>query len=267
MSNCCKMVELYSQKLWHYMSDVYSFQHMRVSEIGITNDLIYQFMKFYSHYPSQCDVYIDHSSDEKTRGADIDLLIFNSAGNGDRYFIQSKVMNWQGRYKDIRKWNHLGIPQFQKLINWANDPTHMGCPLYLLYNGNTINALLGNSQYGLSIIDANIIRNYRYDQYYHRVRRSISDLTFDILFRAGIHPFHILFCDDPINSQSRKKYERPTKYKLNEIEIEYPYIKVDAATPEQKDQNEIYFQESKLDSEYPRYKVVIRNINDPESNM
>jgi hypothetical protein len=174
-------------------------------------------------------------------------------------------MNWQGRYKDIRKWNHLGIPQFQKLINWANDPMHIGCPLYLLYNGNTINARLANSQYGLSIIDANIIRNYRYNQYYRKIRRSISDLTFDILFKTGIQPFHILFCDDPINRQSRKKYERSIKYKLNEIEVQYPYIKVDAIKSEQTDQKEIDFQESTLYFEYPRYKIVIRN--NPELNM
>ncbi len=257
MALCCNLVKLYSKVLWSYISDVYSFQNMRVSEIGITNDLIYRFLQYYRNYPGFCDVYINHSYDEKTRGADIDLLIFNSVGVGSRYYIQSKVMNFEGKFKDIKKWNPMNTPQFQKLINWSSNPGHAGTPLYLLYSGMTINSNLGNSNNGLSIIDANIIRNFRYNQFYKNTHPTTSSLTFNILYNLGIDPFHVLFCSDDDNLR-KSKYSNEKSYSLGDIEIAPPYSRLmsdEVATEESQ-----FSSDSKTKySEFPFYKIIIKN--------
>ncbi len=259
MASCCLLISTHSQNLWRYVSRLYSYQGMRLSEIGVTNDLIFRIVDFYAGYPGTCDVYVNHARLEKHRGADIDLTIFDAAGKGARFCIQSKIMNSKGLFYDIKKWNTRGA-QYVKLINWAISQKAM--PLYLLYCGTTPASTRGSADYGLSIIDANVISNYRRQQSVASQlpnttgipRPAIPDLSFDMLFPLGMDPFQVLFCPG-----TPAKYIPDEFITLNDptLEIGLPYIKVirsENERPVPLNESEVKKYEA-----MPMYKIVIKN--------
>ena len=94
---------MYEASLWDYLSDVFSFSS-KASELGVTDDLIYRIVRFYSGRPAGCEVYaFNEDVNEFVRGADIDLFIEdNGSGRYFHFMLQAKIMNYTGRYRILK---------------------------------------------------------------------------------------------------------------------------------------------------------------------
>ena len=90
MTMYCNSIRQLSRDIWHYMSDVYRY-NLKVSELGITNHLIYDVVNFYAQTGIFCDVFCLDSKYENIRGADLDLFIKNRHGKFN-YFMISIVI-------------------------------------------------------------------------------------------------------------------------------------------------------------------------------
>lgn len=199
MSRICQTIIQYEHDVWAYLSDVFKYD-LKGSEIGITNDLVYRIIKFYSIYPGNCEVYIfNENINEKVRGADIDLFIQKGNSNFYSYFmLQAKLLNNNGKYPEIDKWSPKA--QYNTLIAAAKK--EKAVPLYLLYNGYSNNSNLGNNDYGLSIVNANIIKANRFN---HQSKTRSSKLSFNDVF-SSMKSFHELFCIPISNSTEIQSY-------------------------------------------------------------
>ncbi len=217
MTRICNEIIRYENAVWNYLTDVFRFE-LKAAELGFTNDLVFRITKFYNGRPQSCEVYIFNDNvNENIRGADIDLFI-EDGNTGLYYFymLQAKIMNWQGRFRDIKRWSRNA--QYLTLLRAARIESAM--PLYLFYNGKTLNSTLGRPEYGLSIIDAEEIRALRASQ---RSNPSAPMVTFNQLIPRGMLPFDSLFCysDQPpyCDIQSNRiPYEK--------IYRGYPYKKI-----------------------------------------
>ncbi|HMQ70414.1 MAG TPA: hypothetical protein PKA90_15600 [Ignavibacteria bacterium] len=207
-------MQIYEQYIWYYLSDVFRYG-LKGSELGITNDLIYRIVSFYGGRSPSCEVYaFNENVHENIRGADIDLFIEdNGSGNYYFYMLQAKILNSRGRYLDIAPWSSRS--QYGLLIR--NARIENATPLYLLYNGYSDNSNLGSPLFGLSIINANIIRIIRVRQ---RVLITKPKLTFNQLHPHNMNPFHILFCETPI------PYRVQNTISGRDIYRGYPYIRI-----------------------------------------
>lgn len=226
MTVICPYIEWYEEQIWEYLSRVFSFR-LKASELGITNDLIYRITEFYNGRPANCEVYsFNDNVFEATRGADIDLFIEdNGTGNYHFYMLQSKIMNFEGKYRGIKTWSP--IAQYIKLVRSALNEGAL--PLYLLYNGDTANSTNANANWGLSIIEASQVRNLRLAQ---RMWVQAPLITFNQLHQLNMRPFHVLFCDLPIGYNLPKTIDEKSIFKG------YPYIRISKAAsdnfPEEK---------------------------------
>jgi hypothetical protein len=212
---------MYEKDIWHYLTHVFRFR-LKAAEIGITNDLIFRITSFYRRGPTSCEVYaFNDNINESKRGADIDLFIEDNIGSGSYHFfmLQAKIMDFNGKYKDIKRWSSYS--QFNKLIRSAN--IEGAFPLYLFYNGSTPNSNVGNTNWGLSIVEANYIKIIRLSQ---RGMPRAPKITFNQI-HPNMRPFHVLFCNLPTG------YELPKTIIGNDIYKGYPYIK----RAESSDQN------------------------------
>ena len=227
MTRICDYIKDQEIKVWLYLSRVFSYQ-LRASELGFTNDLVFKIIDFYEHSYGKCEVLTKHSDDEVKRGADIELCIFNGV-DFDCFLIQSKIMKFNGIYTDIRKFDPQNRQdnQYQKLIRTAKDEDKF--PLYLLYNGDSINSCHGwhcaNSRYthsfklGYTIIGAKTIRKNRVKKFYQNPARDSRIRNKDIC--CEMNPLHYLFCPG-----FKTGYDLPPGKTYQEIYKDYPYRKV-----------------------------------------
>ena len=245
MTHYCPQITRLSQFLWHYMSDVFRYG-LSVSEIGITKHLIYDIISFYNHLGVGLEAYAKPARDEKQRGADIDLFIQNSLGNYHHYMLQSKVMDFDGRYQDIR--NFSPNAQFFRLIQAAQNENAL--PLYLLYNGNTSNSSQGDLNFGASIIHASVIRDIRTNQI---GLSTVPRITFNQLFQAGMEPYQVLFC------KGSNVLPKPPEKSKDEIFTGYPYKQI---TPIVAEQVDIVNDDSNYDvneyNQYARFRLIVK---------
>lgn len=219
MTAICSHIKAYEKLIWNYLSDIFKY-NLKSSEIGITNDVIYRIVKFYGGRPNGCEVYAFNAFKEIVRGADIDLFIKSSNGMYTYYKLQAKLMNYRGKYIEISKWGSNA--QFHTLINSAG--IESAYPLYLLYNGLTLNSRLGQSnKCGLTIIDARKIRDYRYDQHFLGKNPTVKILTYDILHTLVMKPFHVLFCEDEYG------FPMPAVKRESDIFKAFPYKRIDTS--------------------------------------
>ena len=214
MTRICPFIQAYENGVWHYLSRVFSYR-LKASELGFTNDLVFRIVDFYGGRPALCEVYAFHENvHEATRGADIDLFIESDRPGWYHFYkLQAKMMNHQGKYRDIRWWGP--ISQIQTLISSAR--TEGAKALYLLYNGYTVNSAVANTNWGLSIVKAQEVKRLRIRQ---RRNGDDSAVTFNHLHPLGMQPFHILFCNIPEDY----KLERLTDG--NSIYKGYPYVRI-----------------------------------------
>ena len=200
------------------MSKVFMY-NLKVSEIGLTNHLVFDITNFYASFPSKCEVYSLHAINEHIRGADIDLFIQNSSGSYQYYMIQAKVMDYRGYYNDIAKWNPKS--QFLKLIKGAKKENAL--PLYLLYNGSTKNSLNGEGKYGTSVVAAGEINKFRTNQRKVGYIHGQNKLYFDLIYQY-MEPYQNLFCN------GLEGIDLPPNKKENEIYTGFPYRKIQKNT-------------------------------------
>jgi hypothetical protein len=212
MTNICPYIQDYEQDVWHYLSDVFKYR-LKASEIGFTNDLIYRIVSFYNGRLAGCEVYaFNDNVFEYRRGADVDLFIED--GHTGRYYffmLQAKMMDNSGRYRDISRWSPFA--QFNTLIRVARYENAF--PLYLFYNGETLNSALGDSNYGLSIAEAQTIKQIRYEQ---RGAFRVPLITFDQVHARNMDPFSVLFCQLP------SQYKASGTIEGSSIYTGYPYL-------------------------------------------
>lgn len=220
MTAICLEINYYEEAVWRYLSNVFQYR-LKASELGFTDDLIYRITDFYGGRPENCEVYsFNDNVFEATRGADIDLFIEeNGTGYYHFYMLQAKMMNYEGKYKDIKRWTPNA--QYYKLINRAR--IEGAFPLYLLYNGNTANSNIGNTHWGLSIVEATQVGGLRFGQ---RVLAQAPIITFNELHPLNMKPFHVLFCDSTIG------YDLPETIDGTTIYNGFPYINVFLPAPD-----------------------------------
>ena len=213
MTEICPYIQFYSTCTWEYLSEVFSYR-LKGSELGFTDDLVFRIVQFYKGRPSDCEVYaFSDNVRESIRGADIDLFIQDTETGRYQYFmLQAKVMDHNGRYKDIRKWSYNA--QFNRLIRAAHKEGAF--PLYLLYNGLTGRSTVGNTHWGLSIVEAARVRTLRHNQ---RKLNKAPYITFDDLHPLNMQPFHLLFCDIDSNN-----YNLPPTIDGRNVYTGFPYV-------------------------------------------
>lgn len=216
MTHICPYIRYYERGTWNYLSRVFGY-NLKASELGFTNDLVFRITDFYNTLPNPCEVYIiNEGVNEAVRGADMDLLIEDgNTGGYDHFMLQAKMMDFNGRYYDIKRWSRNA--QFYKIIR--NATLEGAVPLYLFYNGLTPNSNLGDIHWGLSIINANEIRKIRLAQR-HLLRAPL--ITFNQLHTLNLRKFNVLFCTIP---EDFKKKSKPKK--KDQIYTGYPYTKID----------------------------------------
>jgi hypothetical protein len=248
------------------------YNSLRVSEVGITDDLVYEMIDFQRKLGLPYEAYINFGYNEKVSGADIELVIFDGKGSYHTYFLQAKRMMADGDFK-IDKFDRTLPPppdpmanQYLKLISYAGK---RGIPLYLLYCGQTKGSTKGTTDYGLSVVTAETIA------FHMEVRCTTGIPTFDELFdyipasmfkvghkpisivppslsgKIQIHPFSCLFCENT------PEHLVPTPKALTKkIEIEAPYQKIflsDTNDEEREDKDFIYDETA---AGMPLYKII-----------
>ena len=218
MTSICGHIQVHERSVWNYLSDVFSF-HLRASELGFTNDLVYQVAKYYRMKTKAVEVLAVHAKKESIRGADIDLFISNGV-HFTHYMIQSKIMNDSGLYMDIAK--HAPRSQFHKLINTAK--SEGAFPLYLLFSGATKGSRSGNASSGCSVIDADKIRAYRWNQRKTIKTGKVPRISFDDV-SSDSKPLHFLFCPGLVT-----RFKLPKGKTISDIDRGFPYMKVNLNT-------------------------------------
>lgn len=216
MKQICKQIIIYEELIWNYLTDVFYFG-LKASELGITNDLIYRIVSFYIKSASKIEVYAAHSKKEYIKGSDIDLFIKKNRNYYQYYKLQAKMMDFKGQYYDIAKWSNNA--QYNKIIKSSKKESAF--PLYLLYNGLTAQSATGvSNKWGLSLVEAVKIRDYRRAQKMYNKNPLVHNLTFDILHAMSMKPFHNLFCS------KRIEYELPEPVGYDNIYKGPPYDRI-----------------------------------------
>ncbi|RYD56782.1 MAG: hypothetical protein EOP56_10335 [Sphingobacteriales bacterium] len=165
--------------------------------------------------------------------------------------LQAKVLDYNGKYKDIEHW--APDAQYRKLITWASAVA--ATPYYLLYNGYTINSGTGSDDLGLSCVHARRIERLRHQQSRMAViPHGMSILTFDMLFRENMFPFYYLFCRTP------SRFFHSIRMELDGTDIYrgYPYIRVDGSEEPPTDDGGAKPSSDVNDSGiYSRYRILV----------
>jgi len=235
MNNYCEPSRELSWRIWNYISRVYQYSGMRVSEVGLTNHLVFDIVDFSSRNNDIVEVFAWHSEKESIQGADIDLFIEQPGGGFQFYMLQAKVMNQKGRYSGIARWNTYA--QYYKLIRAAGHKNAI--PLYLLYNGATERSQLGAVEYGMAIAHARSICDFRKRQYDDDDNRK---LFFDLLMQeALLKPFSDLFCQ-----KGAPPFGTGPLLNLKEIHRGFPYRKVENSKRAERQQQQSEENEKEL---------------------
>jgi hypothetical protein len=261
MKTICQFIIWYEHKVWRYLTGVFSYR-LKASEIGLTDDLVFQVAGFYRGRPSGCEIYMFNDNVyEYRRGADIDLFIESTKiGYYHHFMLQAKIMSFGGRYHDIKRWSINA--QFYKLMRAARKESAF--PLYLLYNGMTRNSVPFGVHWGLSIVEALEVKNLRLAQ---RALNRAPLITFNDLMVGNMKAFHELFCKIPPD------YDLPGVVSGKDIYKGYPYNLVNLSPGQslQEVGGEDFHEERKRDFEeiniiedrnLARFRIIIKSEMD-----
>lgn len=204
MTRICRRIDYLSQNTWHYISRVYDYD-LRISELGITNYLIFIIIDFYRNIMDEVRVW--HARNERVTGADILLIIEHPNNICKSHLIQAKKISKSGKYKGIKRWQDN--QQYMNLINYAGNLR--AYPYFLLYNSEH-NCQLNDPTYGMAICRAEWIRDKRFMQFNLPGNGQTPMIQINnILNDNELFPFHYLFC----NVQSNSAYPDPAQMNCN----------------------------------------------------
>lgn len=268
MTAYCYQIKNESERLWTYLSSVFSYG-LKQSELGVTFWLIHDLVNFYAKKGHPIDAWINQASNEQIKGADLDLYIQDPKGYFTLFRLQAKMMNHKGRYYDISKWSSNA--QYNKLIKHSRKEGAV--PLYLLYNGYTINSGSGSPSYGYSITSAEVIKQYRLTQHKKKLTKT-PKITFDDIFNK-MEPFEVLFCQELLGKSLPRllsldpKYQAtlfdndsPKQFTLSEIleTIDQKIYRILSSKSVEIVRKLNVIESSEEGVESARFKVVLRNI-------
>lgn len=205
MTSYCQDAHTLTTGFLRYATDVFRY-NLKVSEVGITNHLIYHITSHYGGTGQAYEAWALHSQHENTIGADIEIFVERSDGRYFHYLIQAKVMSSNGRYDHINHWSPNS--QIERLIISAR--RKYAHPLYLLYNGNTLhyNQLL--PEHGMTLVSADLIKEFRQNQRINQPEGNLPRVTFSSFPENSHIPYFEIYCSDDRTSQPDfhgKQYE------------------------------------------------------------
>jgi len=220
MTEQCKLLRELSQDTWKRIQFSRSRYGLKIYEVTITQNLIYEI----NRNTSNSMVSIFEATNEKTNGNDIELFI--QTENGYLFFpVQSKIV-YKGQ--DYPKMEHGN--QIIDLINYAS--TKGGMPLYLLYNyspeflfNSDINGISCSSlDFGCSLIDADyLMSNFAFKRTDKNGNKKWEIPSFFDLHPNRAIPWFIPFClgNNELDKTKifKELFPNPSEEQLSDLKV------------------------------------------------
>jgi len=132
-----KLFKGIAQQQWHLLGKRHKLGLDR-SEIGTTDDIIYEMVRFVKHHPG-AGIEVWKSQNESRNGHDIDLFVRDHKSSGFYWFpLQAKVLDHQQQYAHIAPGGKKAQwPLLQRLQRNAAASGFFCQPYYLWYTGFT----------------------------------------------------------------------------------------------------------------------------------
>lgn len=266
MTEQCSLLRELSQETWNRIQFSRSRYGLKVYEVTITQNLIYEI----NRNSITSNISIFEAIDEKTNGNDIELFVQTT--NGFLFFpIQSKIIYKSQNYPKMEHGN-----QIHDLMNYAS--SNGGVPFYLLYNfspgfsfKNNINSIsCSASDFGCSLIEANyLLRNYAFQRTDRNGNSRWIIPTFTELHPYHAIPWFIPFCLGQNEPDKKKIFKEVFQtisdealstmkiYSSSEIEEDREWVPIDTTKEKYEDKiREDYQGETKFS---PKFRLVFRN--------
>lgn len=131
--NQCELFEFIAQYIWDEVADN-NKRGNRVDENGYTKNSLISLIQSYMELNQTNKVFAQTSSDEVTRGGDLEVYVEIDRGQYLRFILQAKTLKGDGLYHGVnRDAGSTKTKQWDALKNYSK--TARSIPLYLFYNG------------------------------------------------------------------------------------------------------------------------------------
>jgi hypothetical protein len=185
----CQFFEEQSKYVWNRVA--FSRQmNIRISEISITEELLYRFHQAYLNL--KIPVRLFESVDEHKNGSDVEILIKTKQG----YLLlacQAKITYKTGKYKSFHH-KVKGVPQIDLLRNYAKKKG--GIAQYLFYNfipdWRSPHKSSTDEAYGITTAPAELLIHWM--KHFDDKNKRLKVFGFKELHSALAFPFHFLIC-------------------------------------------------------------------------
>ncbi len=232
----CDLTRMFSRRTYKYLSRVFK-NRLGMAEIGITDIFLFQIVDYCHNFGlTNVRMYKTNWKQEAKYGNDIDLFVQRRDGKYNRYALQSKIMSFNGAYKDLKL--KRAPNQWDKLLD--HESKFNSKSFYLFYNGQPVIRPTGTvptrtdclgippiQELGLGIVETRIVK---------AVRETLPNTTGQVYMRHffpdQMDSIRKLFCCEcsGYNSNDLKGYEfkeiytgapyKLIKFSEQEIEIE-----------------------------------------------
>ncbi|MBK9391760.1 MAG: hypothetical protein IPN68_16800 [Bacteroidetes bacterium] len=221
MNSLCNKFKELAENSWDRIGFGRSHFNLRVFETTITQNLLFELIKFRDANPTIRKRFLIYESrNENRNGNDIALYLGKTRNKLTYYPMQAKVIYHPFRKNLSFGWypsiNHVvgnsNRNQIDLLINHAK--SKKGLPLYLLYN--YVEGFIHGKTYGCSIIEARYIKS----KYFSSGKWQIPN--FAQLNPGKAVPWHYLVCPEQADSFSLKyPVYSPIEYSDRILQEEY----------------------------------------------
>lgn len=159
MTNTCNFFRFVSCDTWKRIK-LARRGGFKIYETTVTQNILYYFYLFRLRNSSNIQLF--ESTDEKTNGNDLEILINTSSGY-IKLPTQAKIIYSNGKYSALKHKN-----QIHDLISYAALPTVKGIPLYIFYNyydsgfnfpSSLCNLAVKKEDYGCTFCNAFTLKN------------------------------------------------------------------------------------------------------------
>lgn len=261
MSEQCRLLRELSRDTWNRINFSRSRLGLKIYEVTITQNLIYEI----NRHNSKSMISIFEAIDENTNGNDIELYI--QTKDGYLFFpIQSKIVYKNQAYPKMEHGN-----QIHELINYA--AVRGGVPLYLLYNfspdflfsGDIRGISCSSSDFGCTLIDAKyLLNNFAFKRTDKNGNKRWNIPTFHDLHPNQAIPWFIPFCIEKAEADKKRVFEKafPTfntdqlsnmkTYSMSDIEESKGWIPLDISKPGYEEVESV-----KIESKPKKYDGII----------